>query len=168
MSCKYLRKILLLRYILLDFEPNIAKTDLRAVKNTISKRNLICPRPYGQRPVNMKNRTQQDEAVMAGTNLPQDEYLELEKTAAAEVLTDAEAILLINNDFGFEAARIEILHEAEIDVTESGSRYVRIKKEPRKPLHAASDWNYIRFNVRTRPAIWHYEMINGSLRFVEI
>lgn len=105
---------------------------------------------------------------MTGTNLPQDDYLELEKTAAVEALTDAEAILLINNDFGFEAARIEILHEAEIDVTESGSRYVQIKKVSRKPLRAASDWNYIRFNVHTRPATWYYEMINGNLHFVRI
>ncbi len=105
---------------------------------------------------------------MTGTNLSQEDYLKLEKAAEVEVLTDAEAILLINNDFGFEAARIEILHEAEIDVTESGSRYVQIKKEPRTPLRAASDWNYIRFNVHTRPATWYYEMINGHLHFVGI
>lgn len=105
---------------------------------------------------------------MTGTNLPQDEYLKLEKAAATDVLTDAEAILLINNDFGFEAARIEILHEAEIDATESGSRYVKLEHVFRKPLQAACDWNYIRFNVHTRPSTWYYEMINGQLHFVDI
>jgi hypothetical protein len=103
---------------------------------------------------------------MIGTNLTQDEYLKLAAAQETEVLTDAEAILLVNNEFGFEAARIEILHEAELDDAESGSRYVRIKKIARKPLRAASDWNYVRFNVHTRPAKWYYELINGSLHFV--
>lgn len=105
---------------------------------------------------------------MTGTNLPQDDYLKLEDAVMVEVLTDAEAILLINNEFGFEAARIEILYEAEIDVTESGSKYVQIKKVSRNPLRAASDWNYVRFNVHTRPATWYYELINGALHFVRI
>lgn len=105
---------------------------------------------------------------MTGTNLSQEDYLKLENTSSVEILSDAEAILRINVEFGFEAARIEILHEAEIDVTEIGSRYVRIKKEPRKSLYAASDWNYIRFNVRTAPATWYYEMINSDLHFVQL
>ena len=105
---------------------------------------------------------------MTGTNLAQDDYLKLEKAQSADILTDAEAIMLINHEFGFEASRIDILHEAEIDATESGSRYVQIKKVPRKPLRVASDWNYIRFNVRTRPATWYFEMINGDLHFVRI
>lgn len=105
---------------------------------------------------------------MTGTNLPQDDYLKLLQAAEMDVLTDAEAALLINGEFGFEAARIEILHEAEIDTTESGSRYVQITKVYRDPLRAASDWNYIRFNVHTRPATWYYEMINGDLHFVRI
>lgn len=105
---------------------------------------------------------------MTGTNLSQDDYLDLEKTASVEILTDAEAILLINAEFGFEAARIVILYEAELDATEAGSRYVHIEKVARNPLRAASDWNYIRFNVRTSPATWYYEMVNGHLHFVNI
>ena len=103
---------------------------------------------------------------MTGTNLPQDDYLKLEK--AAEVLTDAEAALLINKEFGFEAWRIEILHEAEIDVTENGARCVRIERAQRMPVFASTDWNYIRFNVYTSPSIWYYEMVNGDLHFVRI
>lgn len=99
-----------------------------------------------------------------GTNMKQDDYAKLEKCGTE--LTEAEAIVLINKEFGFEAARIEILHEAEIDVTEEGSRYVKTEKTPRKPLYEATDWNYIRFNVRTAPATWYYEMINASLHVV--
>jgi hypothetical protein len=111
-----------------------------------------------------------------GTNMSQERYTELEKHAVelvghcdvSTVLTDAEAVLLINKEFGFEAGRIEILHEAEIDVSEEGSRYVKTAKVPRKPVYAATDWNYIRFNVRTAPATWYYEMINADLYTVVI
>jgi hypothetical protein len=99
------------------------------------------------------------------------QYDELAKHAAALVgncdistmLTDAEAVLLINRGFGFEAGRIKILHEAEIDVSEEGSAYVKIKKVPRRPVYAATDWNYVRFNVHTGAAIWYYEMVNAQL-----
>ena len=108
---------------------------------------------------------------MTGTHMTKDDYNRLEEHARAlvgrcdmsTVLTDAEAILLINKDFGFEASKIEILHEAEVDATEPGARYVTIEKASRPPMHAASDWNYVRFNVHCRPAIWYYEMINAQL-----
>lgn len=102
--------------------------------------------------------------VPCGTRLSQDDYLKLE--ASGDEMTDAEAIVLINKEFGFEAARIEILHEAEVDITEEGSRYVKTEKAPRKPVYAATDWNYIRFNVRTAPATWYYEMINSEARAI--
>lgn len=103
---------------------------------------------------------------MSGTNLPQEDYLKLEAAAAVKVLTDAEAILLINNNFGFEASRTEILHDAEIDVTESGARFLHLKKVRRLSLSVSTDWNYIRFNVHTCSATWYYEMINGDLHVV--
>lgn len=110
----------------------------------------------------------------AGTHMAQEDYLELEKSATElighcdirTILTDAEAKVLINSEFGFEASRIEILHEAGLDVTEEGSRYVQIKKVPRKPVYSASDWNYIRFDVHAGAAVWYYEMINASLHQV--
>ena len=108
---------------------------------------------------------------MVGTNMEQDRYATLEKTArdlvghcdSSTVLTDEEAILLINKEFGFEASKIRILHEAELDVTEPGARSVKIEKVHRPPMYAATDWNYIRFNVHCSPAIWYYEMINATL-----
>jgi hypothetical protein len=142
---------------------------LRAVNGFTERINTTRPGRRGQRPAPEKiGRNPTEENTMTGTNLSQDDYLKLEKAAAVEILTDAEAILRINNEFGFEAARIDILHEAEIDATESGARYVKIEKAERKPLWASSDYNYVRFNVRTRPATWYYEMINGHLHFVNI
>lgn len=103
-----------------------------------------------------------------GTNLPQEDYLKLEQEFGVQTLTDAEAVLLINREFGFEAGRIQILHETGVVNAEKsgGERGVILDKIPRKPLYAATDWNYVRFNVRTVPADWYYEMINGDLRFV--
>jgi hypothetical protein len=111
-----------------------------------------------------------------GTHMVQEQYEELEKCAenlvgncdTSTVLTDAEAVLLINEEFGFEAGRIEILHEAEIDVSEEGARYIKFKKVPRKPVYASTGWNYIRFNVHTAPAVWYYEMVNAQLYQVSI
>ena len=105
---------------------------------------------------------------MTGTNLTQEKYLELGNCGSSKFLSEPEAILLINKEFGFEAGRIVILNEAEIDVTEKGSRYVKVEKAHRLPVYASTDWNYIRFNVRTASAIWYYEMINADLHQVII
>ena len=111
-----------------------------------------------------------------GTNMKQADYEKLEKDAeslvghcdCSTVLTDEEAKMLINKEFGFEASRIEIIYEAEIDATPEGSPYLKIEKIPRKPVYSASDWNYVRFNVHTAPAVWYYEMINSFLYQVKI
>jgi hypothetical protein len=114
-----------------------------------------------------------------GTNLSQADYEQLEKAAAGSYstldrsgnsvvkengyLTDEEALILINDEFGFEVSRIKILREAEIDVTKEGARYVELIKVPRRPVYESTDWNYIRFNVRGCAAEWQYEMVNAQL-----
>ena len=108
--------------------------------------------------------------------MSQKDYTTLEENARAllghcdtsTVLTNEEAILLINNEFGFEASKIRILHEAELDVTEPGARRVKIEKVSRPPMYASTGWNYVRFNVHCRPATWYYEMINAQLYQVNI
>jgi hypothetical protein len=108
---------------------------------------------------------------MTGTHMTQERYTALEEAARSlvghcdisTVLTDEEAILLINKEFGFEASKIEILHEAELDITEQGARYVKTEQVSRPPMYASTDWNYVRFNVHCRPATWYYEMINAQL-----
>jgi hypothetical protein len=83
-------------------------------------------------------------------------------------MTEERAKILINDEFGFEVSRIRILHEAEIDKTEDGARYITLEKVPREPLYEATDWNYIRFNVRGCAAEWYYEMIGAQLYEVSI
>jgi hypothetical protein len=98
-----------------------------------------------------------------GTHMMQEEYLDLEASAQSKVLPDAEAVVLINGECGFEASKIEILREAEIDVSDPDSCYVKTTKVPRSPVYAATDWNYVRFNVRCGCGVYFYELINGQL-----
>lgn len=104
----------------------------------------------------------------SGTNMSQEDYEILEKSGDNNTLSESEAIILINKEFGFEASRIKIMSDAEIDVSKPNSQYLEIEKKPRKPLYEATDWNYIRFNIITRSGEWSYEMVNGNLCFVKI
>lgn len=98
------------------------------------------------------------------SNMTTADYVRLEK--AGDEMTEERAKILINDEFAFEASRIKILYEVEIDTTEPGAKYLAFKKVPRKPLYCATDWNYIRFNVRGCAGELYYEMINGNLREV--
>jgi hypothetical protein len=100
------------------------------------------------------------------SNMSVADYAKLEK--ASEEMTDAEAKILVNDEFGFEVSRIKILREAEIDTTEPGAKRLTHRKVPRKSMYCATDWNYIRFDVRGSAATWQYEMINAQLYEVNI
>lgn len=89
--------------------------------------------------------------------MTQVDYLELQKSGNA--MSDNNAKALINNEFGFEFSRIEILTEAGVDITPKGDIYLRLDIFDRPPYYSATDWNYIRFNVNN----CYYEMINGEL-----
>ena len=104
----------------------------------------------------------------SGTNMSQEDYEILEKSGDNNALSESEAIILINIEFGFESSRIKIMSDAEINVSEPNSQYLKFEKKPRKPLYEATDWNYIRFNIITRSGEWSYEMVNGNLCFVNI
>lgn len=94
----------------------------------------------------------------AGTGFEQSRYEEL--SSAGRVLTDALAKSKIAEYFGFAPELVEIItvvHTYEVD------KYHRLRRKEtfeRAPVYNATDWNYIRFNVRG----WQYEMVNGMLR----
>ncbi|MEG0340366.1 MAG: hypothetical protein RR573_10655, partial [Oscillospiraceae bacterium] len=75
-------------------------------------------------------------------------------------LTEEEAILKINAEFGFESSRIKIITEVET-FCKNGICVKPYRKYTRKPQYFATDYNYIRFDVNS----WQYEMINGDLKF---
>lgn len=101
-----------------------------------------------------------------GTNYLESEYRELLMDAAAHVLSEAEAKLLINKEYGFEASRIEVHTDAI--VAEFGRKEMRgtpvwtpTRIYTRKAVYAAPDYNYIRFNVCGN----QYEICNGEMYF---
>jgi hypothetical protein len=98
------------------------------------------------------------------SNMSAADYAKLEK--AGDEMTEERAKIIVNNIFGFEASRIIIIYEVEVDTTEAGATRLTYKSVLRKPLYCSTDWNYVRFNIRGCAGPWYYEMINGELRFV--
>lgn len=102
----------------------------------------------------------------AGTNYTQSEYEELVRDAATILLSEAEAKMLINREYGFEASRIEVHTDAI--VADFGRKelhgapvWAPTRIYTRKALYGAPDWNYIRFDVCGN----QYELCNGELYF---
>lgn len=103
-----------------------------------------------------------------GTNMTQDRYEELLESCTAyhgdpSSMGEDEAKQLIAEEFGFNPERVEIITTVD---TYEVNKHHRLRKSAtytRLPLYAATDYNYIRFNVRCAGATWMYEMVNGEL-----
>lgn len=100
-------------------------------------------------------------ALNTGTKMDQERYRQLSAFCDAE-MDDAEAKRLVAEEFGFSSERIEIVREAS--TYEVNKHHMLRMKETydRSPMYCATDWNYIRFNVRGN-ITWCYEMVNGEL-----
>lgn len=103
-----------------------------------------------------------------GTNMSQDRYEDLLASCTGDhgdphVMSEAEAKMLVAEEFGFNPERIEIIttvHTYEVN------KYQQLRKTAtltRQPLYNATDWNYVRFNVGGAGCTWTYEMVNGEL-----
>ncbi len=104
-----------------------------------------------------------------GTNMGQDEYDELLELCTSmdgktDYMSEGEAKKLIAEEFGFSPDRIEIV-DTVCTYEINGHLELRESAEyKRPPLYDSSINNYIRFNVQSVAATWHYEMINGELK----
>ena len=78
--------------------------------------------------------------------MEQDKYLELLK--CGDLMSEIEAKAYINREFGFEFSCIKIFNRIEGQVM-------------REPVYCSTDWNYVRFDASN----WHYECVNGQLKF---
>lgn len=95
-------------------------------------------------------------------NVKQGEYEKL-LAAGAKVMDDDEAADMIAEEFGFERSRITIIHEVP---KEEVNRRGAIRKAGvfhRESLYEATDWNYIRFDVRGNVTM-AYEMCDGEIQ----
>lgn len=96
-----------------------------------------------------------------GTQFSQARYFDLRNTSGTRVLSDDEAARLIEDEFGFRADRVNIIHHAETYKKSDRLHIFKVDKQlERDPLYNASDWNYIRFDCNG----WYYEMINGQIQ----
>lgn len=94
-------------------------------------------------------------------NVRQDDYLRLCNAGGTRELSDAEAIDLLSDWFGFDKSRIRILRMVPRYEINRHRRLRKIGEIDRKPLYNATDWNYIRFDC----GMMSYELENGQLRF---
>ena len=103
-----------------------------------------------------------------GTNMTQTDYESLLESCTGHhgdphVMGEDEARMLVAEEFGFNPERVEIVttvHTYEVN------KYRRLRKAgiyTRQPLYNATDWNYVRFNVRGAGCTWMYEMVNRAL-----
>ena len=103
-----------------------------------------------------------------GTNMNQERYEELLAICTGHngdphVMSEAEARQLVAEEFGFDPERIEIISTVH---TYEVNRHHQLRKAAtytRQPLYDATDYNYVRFNVRCAGSTWMYEMVNGEL-----
>lgn len=94
----------------------------------------------------------------AGTRFEQSRYEEL--SSAGRVLTDALAKSKVAECFGFAPEMVDIIYSVKAYQMDKHHRLREKETFERPPVYNATDWNYIRFNVRG----WQYEMVNGQLR----
>lgn len=96
-------------------------------------------------------------------NVKQEEYDRLRNDRFTKEMTDLEAVELVASEFGFSSDRIEIIREVAQYEINKHNQLRKIRTVDRQPLYNATDWNYIRFNVRGNVTM-RYEMHNGELK----
>lgn len=95
-------------------------------------------------------------------NVSQADYEALNDSSSRRQLTDDDAADLIAGEFGFERARIRIVHSVPREEISRHRRIRTVGVYRRDPLFDAWDMNYIRFDVAGNVTM-SYEMHNGEL-----
>lgn len=103
-----------------------------------------------------------------GTNVGQKWYKRLLASCTGDcgdphVMNEDEAKQLVAEEFGFALERIEIVSEVHTYEVNKYNQLRRSAAYTRQPLYDATDYNYVRFNIRGAGSTWMYEMVNGEL-----
>lgn len=103
-----------------------------------------------------------------GTNMSQEHYEELLENCTGNngdprIMSEAEALQLVAEEFGFNPERIEIITTVHTYEVNKHCQFRKSATLTRQPLYNATDWNYVRFNVRGAGGTRMYEMVNGEL-----
>lgn len=108
------------------------------------------------------DREQEWKAYENEHNVSQEDYTDLSNHG--DLMSDEEAIDFIVEQTGFDRTKIKIIHEQPKEEI-NRHRQVRSTSEmmARHPVYAASDWNYVRFDVQAN-VTRSYEFYNDELR----
>ena len=103
-----------------------------------------------------------------GTNMTQADYESLLESCTGHhgdphVMGEDEARMLVAEEFGFNPERVEIVTTVHTYEVNKHHLLRKAATYTRQPLYNATDWNYVRFNVRGAGCTWMYEMVNGEL-----
>ena len=103
-----------------------------------------------------------------GTNMTQTDYESLLACCTGDhgdphVMSEDEARMLVAEEFGFNPERVEIVTTVHTYEVNKHRLLRKAAAYTRQPLYNATDWNYVRFNVRGAGCTWTYEMVNGEL-----
>ena len=103
-----------------------------------------------------------------GTNMTQADYESLLASCTGDhgdphVMSEDEARMLVAEEFGFNPERVEIVTTVHTYEVNKHHLLRKAATYTRQPLYNATDWNYVRFNVRGAGCTWTYEMVNGEL-----
>lgn len=103
-----------------------------------------------------------------GTKMSQDRYESLLANCTVwsgdpHIMNVEEAKQLVAEEFGFAMDRIEIITTVHTYEVNKHQQLRKAAAYTRQPLYDATDWNYVRFNVRGAGCTWSYEMVNGEL-----
>ena len=103
-----------------------------------------------------------------GTNMTQADYESLLACCTGDhgdphVMSEGEARMLVAEEFGFNPERVEIITTVHTYEVNKHRQLRKAAAYTRQPLYNATDWNYVRFNVRGAGCTWMYEMVNGEL-----
>ncbi len=103
-----------------------------------------------------------------GTNMTQADYESLLACCTGDhgdphVMSEDEARMLVAEEFGFNPERVEIVTTVHTYEVNKHHLLRKAATYTRRPLYNATDWNYVRFNVRGAGCTWMYEMVGGEL-----
>ena len=103
-----------------------------------------------------------------GTNMTQADYESLLACCTGDhgdphVMSENEARMLVAEEFGFNPERVEIVTTVHTYEVNKHHLLRKAATYTRQPLYNATDWNYVRFNVRGAGCTWMYEMVGGEL-----
>ena len=98
------------------------------------------------------------------SQMSDDDYMDLSRHDTGKFDSPDDVQCWIRDEFGFATDTIEVL---DVIPEYEKSREGRIRKTGREawrePVYASTDWNYVRFDVRTYASTFQWEVVNGDL-----